>query len=95
VSDSRAIVTVRSEARADAPAIRALTIAAFRDAPHTGHDEQHIVDELRRAGALTISLVAEDRGVVVGHVAVSPVSISDASAGWYGLGPISVQPERL
>jgi putative acetyltransferase len=43
---------------------------------------------------LSISLVAEDRGAIVGHVAISPVSISDGSAGWYMLGPISVAPDR-
>lgn len=30
---------------------------------------------------------------VVGHIAFSPVTISDGSPGWYGLGPISVLPE--
>lgn len=30
---------------------------------------------------------------MVGHVAVSPVSISDGSDGWYGLGPIAVAPQ--
>jgi putative acetyltransferase len=38
--------------------------------------------------------VAEAEGAVVGHVAVSPVTISDGSADWYGLGPISVLPAR-
>jgi putative acetyltransferase len=51
------------------------------------------VDALRKAGALSISLVAEQAGEVVGHVALSPVSISDGSADWYGLGPIFVRPE--
>jgi len=49
---------------------------------------------LRKAGALTISLAAEQDGEIVGHVAVSAVSMSDGSADWYGLGPISVTPER-
>lgn len=31
-------------------------------------------------------------GQVVGHVAVSPVTISDRTSGWHGLGPISVAP---
>lgn len=70
-----------------------MTAAAFLDAPHTAHTEQFIVDALREAGALTISLVAEQGGDVVGHVAISPVSISDGSTGWFGLGPISVKPE--
>jgi putative acetyltransferase len=38
--------------------------------------------------------VAEVDGAVIGHVAVSPVAISDGSLNWYGLGPISVSPEH-
>jgi len=48
---------------------------------------------LRDANALTISLVAVVGKRVVGHIAFSPVTISDGSLGWYGLGPISVLPE--
>ena len=32
-------------------------------------------------------------GRVVGHVAFSPVKISDGNEDWFGLGPISVMPE--
>lgn len=84
---------IREEAPSDAAAIHAVTAAAFLNAPHTAHTEQFIVEALRKAGALSISLVAEHDGEVVGHVALSPVSISDGSTGWYGLGPISVKPE--
>ena len=42
---------------------------------------------------LAISLVAEMKAKVIGHVAVSPVSITDGTKGWFGLGPISVIPE--
>ncbi len=86
-------VAIRDETAADVPLIHALTAAAFRSAPHTSHTEQFIVVALREAGALTLSLVAEAGGAVVGHVAVSPVSISDGTPGWFGLGPISVEPE--
>jgi putative acetyltransferase len=48
---------------------------------------------LRKAGKLTVSLVADAEGKVIGHIAVSPVSISDGASGWFGLGPISVMPE--
>ena len=85
---------IRPESPSDIPAIHALTKAAFLDAPYAAHTEQFIVDALREAGVLSISLVAEDQGILVGHVAISPVSISDGAAGWYGLGPISVAPER-
>ena len=87
-----ATLWIRHEAPSDSGAIHALTLDAFRDAPHTSHTEQFIVDALRQAGALTLSLVAEVDGVIVGHVAVSPVGISDGSDGWHGLGPISVVP---
>jgi putative acetyltransferase len=30
---------------------------------------------------------------MVGHIAFSPVTISDGSSNWYGLGPVSVLPE--
>jgi putative acetyltransferase len=88
------MVRIRSETREDAAAIEAVTTAAFLNAPHTDHTEQFIVAALRAAGALAISLVAEDGGAIVGHVAVSPVTISNGSPDWYGLGPISVLPER-
>jgi putative acetyltransferase len=84
---------IRFEASSDVAAIHAVTAAAFLHAPHTSHTEQFIVDALRAAGALALSLVADAHGDVVGHVAVSPVSISDGADGWYGLGPISVRPE--
>lgn len=87
-------IHIRPEEPADIAAIEAVTAAAFREAPHTSHTEQFIVNALRRAGALTLSLVAAADGAIVGHVAVSPVTISDGSAGWYGLGPISVAPEH-
>jgi putative acetyltransferase len=87
-------ITIRAETSNDAQTIVAVTVAAFLNAPHTSHTEQHIVNALRRAGQLAISLVAEIDGIVVGHIAVSPVSISDGAAGWFGLGPISVLPQH-
>ena len=87
-------LTLRQESPADIPMIHALTKAAFLNAPHTAHTEQFVVDALRNADAIFISLIAEDDGVIVGHIAISSVSISDGTAGWYGLGPISVAPEH-
>jgi putative acetyltransferase len=87
-------IEIRTETAADAPGIEAVTIAAFVHAPHTSRTEQHIVGALRRAGKLTVSLVADANGKVIGHVAVSPVSISDGTSAWFGLGPLSVTPEH-
>jgi predicted N-acetyltransferase YhbS len=39
-----------------------------------------------------VSLVVDLEAAVVGHAAASPVTISDGTAGWYGLGPVSVAP---
>jgi putative acetyltransferase len=87
-------VLVRPESPSDAAAIFALTEVAFRTAAHSAGTEQFIVNALRRAGALAVSLVAELDGNVIGHVAVSPVTVSDGTTGWYGLGPISVLPQH-
>jgi putative acetyltransferase len=87
-------IRIRSETPADAQTIAALTASAFLNARHTSHTEQYIVAALRSAGQLALSLVADAEGIVVGHVAVSPVSISDGASGWFGLGPISVLPQH-
>lgn len=85
---------IRKEGPSDTAAIEAVAVAAFKNSTHSTHTEQFIVRELRNSGVLSVSLVAEDGGTVIGHVAVSPVIISSGTAGWYGLGPISVEPER-
>jgi len=84
---------LRNETISDIDAITEVTIAAFRTLAISNHTEQFIINSLRVAGALTISLVAEIDGRVVGHVAFSPVTISDGTRNWYGLGPVSVLPE--
>ncbi len=84
---------IRNETVSDIEAITEVTIAAFQNLPISNHTEQFIINALRAARALTISLVAEIDGRVIGHIAFSPVTISDGSLNWYGLGPVSVLPE--
>ncbi len=84
---------LREETTADIDAITEVTIAAFKNLPVSNQTEQFIIKALRSADALTISLVAEIDERVVGHIAFSPVVISDGTKDWYGLGPISVLPE--
>ncbi len=83
---------IRNEVESDIPAIAEVTEIAFATLAISQHTEQFIIKALRAAGALTVSLVAEIDGKVVGHVAFSPVTISDGSPDWYGLGPVSVLP---
>ena len=83
--------TIREERPGDEQAITALVDAAFRDAPHSDGTEAAIVERLRADGDLALSLVAAE-GSLVGHVAFSPVTLSDGTARWYGLGPVAVSP---
>jgi putative acetyltransferase len=86
-------LVVRPETSRDFAAIREVNVEAFKDHPFSEQTEHLIVEALRAAGALEISLVAEVDGRVVGHVAFSRASVGDASSGWYLLGPIAVLPE--
>lgn len=87
-------IIIRDEQVEDIEAIENLTKAAFQNAEHTSHTEHFIVNSLRNHGQLTISLVAVEDGSIIGHVAISPVQISSGEMGWYGLGPISVHPNK-
>lgn len=96
MKNSEPLIRNEDPSAGDTRQIHLLTKHAFQNAPHTDHTdhtEHFIVGALRRAGALTISQVAIANKAVIGHVAISPVSISDGSTGWLGLGPISVLPE--
>lgn len=86
-------VTVRNEAAWDQDSITTVVAAAFETHPHSNQTEHLLVQKLREQGALTISLVAEFEGEVVGHIAFSPVTVNGALCDWYGLAPVSVLPE--
>lgn len=86
-------IIIRSEADSDVNAIGDVTVAAFKTLEISNHTEQFIIDALRAAKALAVSLVAEMNAEIIGHIAFSPVTISDNIRGWYGLGPLSVLPK--
>ncbi|MER2562299.1 MAG: N-acetyltransferase [Myxococcaceae bacterium] len=81
-------MTVRFERPGDEAAIDAVNLAAF-----DGPIEAALVRGLRRNGGLTLSLVAERAGHIVGHVAFSPVTLSTGRV-VQGLGPVSVLPNH-
>jgi putative acetyltransferase len=85
---------IREERPKDAAAISAVVTAAFAGAPHSSGTEAAIIETLRNEGALTLSLIAEDGGVILGHIAFSPVTIGGSDDAWYGLGPVAVEPGR-
>ena len=86
-------IVIRNETDADIGAITEVTMAAFESLQISQHTEQFIIEALRAAKALAVSLVAEWDGRIIGHIAFSPVTISDGTRDWYGLGPVSVSPE--
>ncbi|WP_028110881.1 GNAT family N-acetyltransferase [Ferrimonas futtsuensis] len=87
---------IRAASPSDNDTIRTLTYTAFKGHPHhapgTEPREHLIIDHLRVAGALTLSLVAEEDGEILGHLALSPVKLNGANCSWHGLGPVSVMP---
>ncbi len=87
-------INIRPERPDDEAAIHDVTEAAFATLDISDGSEPAIIERLRAAGALSLSLVAEQHGRVVGHIAFSPVRMSGGQTGWYGLGPVSVLPDR-
>lgn len=80
-------VVIRDEGPGDFDVVRRINTEAFQ-----GPDEAALVDRLRTAGVLTVSLVAEVNGEVVGHLAMSPVAIDRGMTleNAYGLAPMAV-----
>lgn len=85
-------VTIRDERAADHAAIRGIVERAFADHEHADGSEPDIVERLRKSREPLVALVAESEGRVIAHVAFSPVAITDGTPGWFGLGPLSVDP---
>jgi putative acetyltransferase len=87
-------VQIRSEKRGEEESISAVITAAFARAEHSAGNEARIVEALREAKSLAVSLVATENGRIAGHAAFSPVTIDGRSDGWFGLGPVAVVPNR-
>lgn len=84
---------IRTETPHDHRSISALITTAFATAPHRSGTEAEIVERLRSDGDLLCSLVAEQDGQMVGHVAVSLGAVGTRE-GWRCIGPIAVHPSR-
>lgn len=84
---------IRKETMADHVTIRQITEAAFATEEHSSGTEGAIIEALRDAGSLTLSLVAEIDGQVAGHIGFSPVTVAGEDVGWYGLGPVAIRPD--
>ena len=85
-------IRVRRERPGDVDTIGEIIRAAFLGMPYADGDEAELVDALRAQGALSVSLVAEREGTIVGQVALSPARASGGTVSWYALGPVAVLP---
>lgn len=86
-------ILIRHEKETDIESIEKVTMDAFAGKSYSNQTEHLVVNELRKAGALTLSLVAEVDEKVVGHIGFSLVTINEKEINWYGIGPVSVAPE--
>lgn len=82
-----AMIDIRNELPRDVAAIRNVNRLAFAQ-----DQEGRIVDALRANGAATLSLVATEEDVVVGHIMFSPVFVGAVRG--EGLAPMAVIPSH-
>lgn len=83
---------IRVERAEDHGVLGDLIQAAFAGQPYADGDEHELPSALRKAGALHLSLVAEQGGQIVGQAAFSPAQDDSGEARWFALGPIAVLP---
>ena len=83
---------IRLEQTDDTEAVYDLVKKAFEHAEHTDHDEQNLVNRLRKSEAFIpeLSLVAEENGRIVGHILFTKLKV--ASSVQLALAPLSVLP---
>lgn len=81
-------VLIRPERPSDSYAVRRVHDLAFGTP-----DEYQVVEALRTNGGMTLALVAEVDGEIVGQITFSPVTI-DREYQAIGLGPVAVLPEH-
>jgi putative acetyltransferase len=84
---------IRLEEPRDITTVQDVIRRAFAPMPFGDDNDQHLTNKFRAAGELSLSLVAEKDGVIVGHVALTPAVHESGAAGWFALGPLAVEPD--
>jgi putative acetyltransferase len=80
------MIEFREESPKDKQAISHVVVTAFNQSA-----EAQLIEQLREAGDIVISMVAEENGQVVGHVLLSRMNAPFPSL---ALAPVSVIPKR-
>ncbi len=91
-------MTIRKEEEKDHQRVFQLTEEAFREMEHSDHQEQFLIERLRRSDAFIpeLSLVAEDEnGRIAGHILFTKIKIVEGPESFesLALAPVSVKPE--
>lgn len=86
-------MVVGQETVRDTAFIGPLVASAVETAAVSSGTEAQIVERLRAAGALMLSLVAEKSGTIVGQIAVSATT-TGSQPDWAHIGPVSVLGSR-
>ena len=90
-------VDIRGETVEDYDQIAEVIEAAFRDEPFSDHQEHRLVERLRQSDAFVpeLSLVAETRQQIVGHILLTPLKIRQGNHSFnsLALAPVSVRPD--
>ena len=81
---------IRAEEQQDRAAVHAVNASAFETS-----EEANLVDALREHARPLVSLIAEDKGAIVGHIMFSTVSLAGhPSLKIMGLAPMAVAPKH-
>ncbi|WP_316823093.1 N-acetyltransferase [Pedobacter gandavensis] len=90
-------INIREERPEDYISVFNLIEKAFKDEKYTDHQEQFLVERLRKSEAFEpgLSLVAEVEGKLVGHILLTEIKIStpEDEIKSLALAPVSVLPE--
>lgn len=91
MTDKPARLRIRQETPSDIQAIARLNDQAFG-----GAYESALIDRLRAAGLIAVSLVAQDEDDVVGHILLSRLAVTadERRLNTLALAPMAVVPER-
>lgn len=92
------MIIIRQEEKKDYQQVFQLTEEAFKEMEHSDHQEQFLVEKLRKSQAFIpeLSLVAEDEnGKIAGHILFTKIKIVNDKESFdsLALAPVSVKPE--
>jgi predicted N-acetyltransferase YhbS len=89
---------IRQENPQDYPAVFELIQNAFKDEIHSDHQEQFLVERLRKSEAFIpeLSLIAESNGKILGYILLTPIKIQNDREEFssLALAPVAVLPSH-